>query len=629
MKEHTMAPVDETDEDYLDDLEEREATAKGQGVDVILVPISKRASELQSGQADAESQEQDIWGDQDILPTVYSPLGLIWLYRNASSLRQNIEAMAHNVDGFGWKPKAVFDFESEDVRQQIATALYLHEYAQWELACADANEEKKDLPASPTMPSKDEVEVAFASWKQESAIEKERLMLAMENACFESSFSELRTKTTTDKETIGWGVWEIIRLGGTRGVPKRFIHVRAETIRLRPLMAPKLVEEFVPTSRCSYMTVKVWRRFRTYVQIETDGTENGDVRFFREFGDPGIYSSRSGMPYKSMDDLRKAEGEDAAPANELLIFSGYFPGSAYGAPRFHGVIPEIKGAWLAAQHVVDYLENSAIPRGMLLINDGRLNKKSVGEVKNFFGTAKGRAENRIAVIQAETPRDRAFEPGGRVKMEFVDLTNAQREDAEFMQYDQRVDDKVGESFRQPPIMRGRTKDFNRATADAAMQFTEEQVYRPERQTFDWTVNTKLLRAMGIRFWLFASKSPVKQDPEILVKIIEILLKYGVVVPAEVRSTAEQMLGVDLLRIAGDWQYLPLALIQQGFTAPKQTPLTVPSDPNPASSQGDAEEKKELVMSELAKYREMVGEDRFDSVMATFRAAVETDRAATE
>ena len=127
MQKHRISPVDETDEDFQDDIEDRgEGDQSVTGVDVILVPISKRASELQAGQADAEQTEQDTWGEEAILPTTYSPLGLLWLFRNSSQLRQNVEAMAHNIDGFGWKPEPVFDFQSEDLREQVATALYLH-----------------------------------------------------------------------------------------------------------------------------------------------------------------------------------------------------------------------------------------------------------------------------------------------------------------------------------------------------------------------------------------------------------------------------------------------------------------------------------------------------------------------
>lgn len=598
--------------------------------DAFLVKISKNdMTALEAGQADAESDDTNAWTGANVLATPFSPRGLLWLYRNSSVLRQNVEAIAQNVDGFGWFPESVFAFDAEDIVDQIANSVYLEQMILYEVG------ERKDPPK---LPSDKEVAKIKETWKREAAIEKLRLTTHFDNACFESSFIQLRKKKTTDRESIGWGTWEIIRWGGRHGKPGRYKHIPAHTLRLQRLGNPVEVDELQRISPIAFRTVKVWRRFRIIVQQDEEYGGTAKL-YFRELGDPRIISSKTGKIYKTEDELHTEEdAEDcvAQVANEILMFALYMPASAYGAPRYHGVIPEIKGAWLAAHHTVDYLENSAVPRGLLLVNDGRLNKRSVRDIKGYFGTIKGRAENRIAVIQAETPRDRALEASGRVKMEWVSLAEAQREDATFSEYDKRVGAKVSEAFRLPPLMLGNTESFNRATAQAAMRFAEEQVFAPERAEFDWIINNQILPLLGIRFWRFRSRGPVRLEAEVVAKVLEVLLKNAVMVPAEARSIAERLLGIDLMRSAGDWQQLPLPLLLQGYRVP---PDQRPGKPEDAGDIATADEGdlKDLGKSAgdraaglaraNAELRELLGDEGLvDQLVSQLTDSTERDRA---
>jgi capsid portal protein len=70
---------------------------------------------------------------------------------------------------------------------------------------------------------------------------------------------------------------------------------------------------------------------------------------------------------------------------------------------------------------------------------------------------------------------------------------------------------VGSAFRLPKLLRGESKDFNRATAESALRFAEDQVFQPERDEFDFLMNRRLLADMGIRFWRFRSQTPVTRD----------------------------------------------------------------------------------------------------------------------
>lgn len=591
MSDNAIAP--DPDITFEDDPEETTS--------VILIKRSgpvKKSKTIPGGQSEG-GKDRSVWEGANVLAPPLPPEGLLRLYGVSDSLRQNVDAMARNVDAFGWTPEPVIDLYSDDTVEEVRTALYLS---------------RVRGESAPDLPDDAEVENAIKEWRQLARIEKSRMKLFFDQVCVETSFVELRQRTTIDREVIGWGAWEVIR--DDRGRVVRFKHVPAHTLRLRKLGAPVEVEEQRRSSAVTFETIKVSRRFRVIAQLDNDrggdkvidregrewkGAAAGAVRYFREFGDPRFVSSRTGEVYESEEQARQDdnEGDDVTQANEILLFPIYFPGTPYGQPRWHGQIPTVKGGRLAADNVVDYLENSAIPRGLLLVSDGKLGKSSVQDIKSYFGSVKGQAENRLAVIQAETPRDRAFEGGGRVQIQWVSLRDAQRDDATFSGYRDECKRSIGEAFRLPPILRGDTRNFNRATAQAAMDFAEEQVFAPERRSFDYIVNTRILPLLGIRFWAFRSRGPNKLDPTSLAKTVEILGKLGVLVPAELRPVAEQLLGFDLLRGPGAWQNLPLSLVQQGFVPPgAEQPGTTPGEqpgddrlnlPEPVSTEPAAEE----------------------------------------
>lgn len=520
-------------------------------------------------ESQTDGEPAKLWAAMGAIAPPLSPEGLLNLFAVSDALRQNVDALARNIDGFGWIAEPTIDLDADDSADNVATALYLDRLARWEL-------EGSPPAGVPSLPTPEEIATATTEWKAIARIEKARLKLWIEQSCFESSFVELRQRTRVDLEVVGWGVWEVIR--DSVGRPVRFKHVPAHMVRAKRLGPVVEVEEARLSSPVHFGTCKVRRRFRGYVQLDPELGTHG--RHFREMGDPRVTSSKTGNVYASVEELLAHDPTDV-PANEVLIFQRYYPGSVYGQPVWHGQIPMVKGSRLANDHTVDYLENSAIPRGLLLVADGRVSKTSVQELKNYFATIKGKAENRLAVVQAEAPRDRAFETHGRVQMQFVSLREAQREDATFKGYIEQVRQSVGESFRLPPILRGDTRTFNRATADAALKFAEEQVFAPERFGFDWCMNRRILPALGIRFWRFKSRGPTTSDPEVLAKVADVFGRLGVVVPAELRGVAEIALGIDLLRSPGAWQQLPLALVQAGFVPPGSAAPTMAGPTSPA------------------------------------------------
>jgi capsid portal protein len=562
--------------------------------EVVVVDLEKSSDPFSQAIAgsqaeDAEAKEAAQWGDARIIEPLYPKPGLLDLVRNSSSLPPNIAAMANNVDGFGWHPEPALDFDDEGIREQVAVSLFLDAYSKWE------ESDEATRGPEPKMPSPEDVTETIAEWKQEASLEKARMLQHFSGACFESSFVDLRRQTTVDKECMGEGAWEVVRARDPEGPPRRYIRIDASTLGYTAESVEVPTEMWYRPSPVTIRKVPVEQRFRLIVQAGLNGLP---VRYFREFGDPRIISNKTGKAYDSIEDLKAAgaeggEEEGAQPAHEILMWKNYFPGQVGGVVRWHGAIHEVRGQNTAASENVDDLENSSIPRGILAVSEGRVGKKGAQKIRDIMKASKGRAKNRMAVLNVSTPRNRQFMPGSSgVKVEFIDLTGAQREDAMFAKYSRTASLAIGQQFRQPPIVRGDTQDFNRATASASLRYTDEQVYQPERNSFDHAVNLYILPELGIRFWRFKSKGPVRQDPETTAKIAEILLKQGVIVPAELRPWAERTMGIDLVRTAGAWQQLPLALIAQGWTPERRPSISEEGvETNEASDVGGPADEK--------------------------------------
>jgi len=564
--------------------------------------VSKSGPSIPAGKSE-DDEGKSVWSGTETVEPLYPPDSLLFLYNVSDTLRQCVDAMSTNIDSHGHMFEPTIDFAAEDIKEQIVAALM-----------SDGGTKE---------PDEETIDRTIKEWKREARIERIRLKSYFEGVCFEYSFIDLRRATTTDKETVGWGAWEIIR-DKKNGTPVRFKHVPSHSLRLSKARTPVEVEEHLPAGVLKTRTVSVTRKLRLVVQLDESGS---GFTYFKTFGDPRLIGT-DGEDYTAPDGGEaKQMPEGVEPATEILMFQTYFPGTPYGVVRWHGMIPQIQGTREAQENTLDYLENSAIPRGMLLVADGRMGSDSVTKLENFFKTLKGEAENRMVVVEAETPRDKALEQSGRVQIQWVSFRNEQREDATFAAYIASNAHGVGSTFRIPPILRGDTKDFNRATAVAALEYAEEQVFTPEREAFDWVMNRKILPLLDVRFWKYRSRAPRKSDPEAMAKIAESFLKHAVVVPSEMRPLAERVLGVDLPNDAADFQRLPLQAWLAGFQPPPvrsaggDGPMTPPqaAPPDVGQQGGDTGENEPTPDDEEALARKIL----------TLKARLERVRAARE
>jgi PBSX family phage portal protein len=474
----------------------------------------------------------------------YDPTALCLLMEHSNSLRQNVDAYATNIDGFGHRFEPAIEFDAEDVDQQVADCIYLERVAA---------RDRGDLDKSSRLePTPEEIAARRRELQQLARVERARLESFFDFCCLDHSFVDLRRRTRQDLEVTGNAFWEVLRDG--RGEVARLVYVPSFTVRLLPLdREPVEVEDRIRVSPVSLEKVPVRQRLRRYVQIQ------GNERvFFKSFGDPRLISRHTGQVIHGSG----IHGGADKAATELLHFAIHSPRSPYGVPRWVGTLLSVLGSRQMEEVNYLYFENKSVPPLALLVSGGRLSEASVPRIERFIEeNIKGKNNfHKMLILEAEGAGagDQA-----RAKVELRPLTDAQQQDALFQVYDERNIDKVGASFRVPRLLRGESHDFNRSVADAQLRFAEDQVFQPERAEFDYLMNRRLLADMGIQFWRFRSQTPATRDPERMTGMVEKLVRVGVLTPEEGRALAGDIFNQEFRKIGDDWTKRPITLTLAG------------------------------------------------------------------
>jgi len=525
------------------------------------------------GEPDASTRTNQVTGDDyataftnlGALDPVYDPEMLALLFEHSNSLRQNVDGMAVNVDGFGHRFDPLFDLDAKNVDQRIEDAML----SDRQRALDESGKESPE--AAP--PTPEEVKAKKLEITRLMRMEKIRLTHFFEFCSPDTSFVTLRRRSRQDLEVTGNAYWEILRNRMNQIV--QFVYVPSFTMRLLPLdLEPIKVKARVRVSELSFDDIEYTTRLRRYVQVV-----EARAVFFKEFGDPRVISSNSGMIYRSVEDLQTAE-TGILPANEVIHFKIHSPRSPYGVPRWIGNLLAVIGSRQAEEVNFNYFENKSVPPLAILVSGGRMSQTSVDRVTNYIETnIKGKRNfHKVLVIEAEAAGgDSARDSNAsKMKIDIKPLTGAQHNDALFQNYDERNIDKVGQSFRLPRMLRGDIRDFNRSTADAALTFAEMQVFEPERQEFDFIVNRKVLSLLGIRFWRFVSLAPVMRDPAAMSEIIKNLMNAMVLTPEEARELAGDVFNREFRHLKADWVTQPPALTIAGIP-PQREPGDVGDD----------------------------------------------------
>jgi len=379
--------------------------------------------------------------------------------------------------------------------------------------------------------------------KAEMAREKIALSNAFASLSDNGPFIDLRRRVRHDYETNGYAFVEAIR--GASGRLMRLRHIPAPQVRLS-LEGDDFVQVDEPTITIgddgapTLETVKVWKRFRTFVQgnaVFSGGAASIRHRWFKQFGDPRTLDSETGefVPESKVKAFPKARA-----AGELYYITRYNPLSPYGLPRWWGAYLNVLGIRESEEINYSTFSNNMIPSMAFLVSNGMLTQQTIDRIQELIDTRIAGKQNRSAFLIIEAESAFEGEDGGQVKLDIKPLQQYQHGDAMFLGYSKWNVGSVMRSFRLFPLFVGDTSGLNRSIAEIGRRLADEQVFAPERSIMDWHINRLVLLERGYRWHRFESRSPNVTDNRELIAMLVAAERTGGINPALGRAVVEDV-----------------------------------------------------------------------------------------
>ncbi|MCI9645324.1 MAG: phage portal protein [Lachnospiraceae bacterium] len=376
---------------------------------------------------------------------------------------------------------------------------------------------------------------------EEAEAEWERLQDIVNLLSIEQDTKQVFEDIIEAREKYGVAFCEVIRDLQGNVVQLDFIKDTASMRKSKPLLPYQDMGYFYRGR-----VVRRKKKFRKYKQ-----EIGGSAVYFKEFGDPRIMDLRDGT-YK--DGI-----ERQYQANEIIDFP---VGSGnYGEVRWIGQILGSDGSRRA-----EYLNNNYFVNGrhiplLIAIKGGTLTDESYTKLQEYMDGIRGAAgQHSFLILETES-----IESNFDVKqpeIELKDLAGVLQKDELFQEYIENNRKRVQSAFNLPDLYVGYTKDFNRATAQTAMEITEKQVFQPERASLAWVINHRLLNGYQLRYCEVEFKAPEITNPDDLYKILTVAEKAGGLPPNKAKQVAYQALGESSDDYPGEWGEVPIAVSAQ-------------------------------------------------------------------
>lgn len=362
----------------------------------------------------------------------------------------------------------------------------------------------------------------------------------------EKPFKEILETFIDDRESTGNGYMEIIR--NMEGKPAEIVNMQPQYMRLtKKDQNPQKVDYVINGKKITRS-----RKFRRFVQkVGTNTT------YFKEYGDPRFLNKDTG----DFSDISFGPSLDATEVYHSKI-GGSGP---YGVPRWVSHSPHIIGTRKAEELNLRYFKQGRhMPLG-IIVKNGLLDDESEAALAEYASSVEGEDnQHKFLVIQVKAGEDEATGEPIAADIELKSLADILQNDALFLEYDDKSRQKVQSAFRLPDIYVGYSRDFNRATADAAREITEEQVFEPERNSLEFIINNILLLPYELKHVYVNLRKPEISNTEDLVKMLDVLSKYGGTTFNDLREVAAKVLNKDLESFGGEEANQPIALVLQAI-----------------------------------------------------------------
>lgn len=382
-----------------------------------------------------------------------------------------------------------------------------------------------------------------------------------------------------DRETYGISYCEVIRNQAQEVVELQFIIDTPSIDMTYPLQPYVDMEYFYKGTAISRK--KKFRKFRQNV--------GGKTVYFKEFGDPRVMDKRNGKYIGETDDAIEIDDQ----ANEIIEFRiGSMP---YGEVRWIGQVLTVDGNRKAEVLNNNYFRHGRHTPLMILVKGGTLSDSAFTKLQEYMGAIEGeRGQHAFLVLETDTlETTAAFAEQKPPEVEIKDLASILQKDELFQEYQENGRKKTQSAFLLPDLYVGYTTDFNRATAQAAMEVTEKQVFQPERTSLAWTVNQKLLNGYRFQYVEVQFDEPDITNPDDIQKLLNITERAGGLTPNAAKELTYEVLGKDGCEdYDGDWGDIPLAYSKTLSQSQQPDFGAVPLGNLPAQKNGPVGQKRE-------------------------------------
>lgn len=309
-------------------------------------------------------------------------------------------------------------------------------------------------------------------------------------------FTEIMYQVKVDEEATGNGYLEVSR--NMKGEIDGLYHIPSHTIR-------------------------ILKNLKGYVQIRGQ-----QKRYFKKFGIKEDVDFETGKWGTNIPFNRRG--------NEIIHFRIYTPrDSFYGVPRYVAAADAIAGNKMAARRNLAFFKNDATPRMAITVENGKLDGRSIQEIKNFVNAEGKGPENahRVMILQAQQKQQGGVDQKD-VKINVIPLTVGQTDDASHIKYRNANDEELREAFGIAEVFLGAKGSVNRATAMVSRAITNDQEFIPDAQVKEYKINQTICKAFGVTKVKFEFERPASLDEMGKAEIFARYLQGGGITPNDIR-----------------------------------------------------------------------------------------------
>lgn len=370
----------------------------------------------------------------------------------------------------------------------------------------------------------------------------------------DEDISKVFVNVVKDREAIGIAYIEVIR--NNIGEVVQIEHIaEPHSVEMTVGLEPYIEYDYIYKGK----DIKRKKKFKMYKQ-----TIGGNVVYYKEFGDPRTLNKNTGEYVDSL--------EDELTANELIEFKvGTLP---YGKVRWIGQTISVDGARRAELLNNNYFRKGRHTPMMIIIKGGCLTEDSKTKLKEYMNNIEGeKGQHGFLVLEAENfdkpiPGFDADEK--KPEIEIKDLASILQKDELFQEYLNNSRRKTQSAFLLPDLYVGYTTDFNRATAQTAMEVTEKQVFQPEREALAWIINNKLLNGYGFKYVEVQFNAPDITNPDDIANILNVTNAAGGLTLNMAKELTNKTLGREAEPYDDSIGNMPLALVNTQMSTAELT-----------------------------------------------------------